>query len=64
MNRMMVIAHGKLSKNSVRPPFIKIISGKNVMLIDSVAESIDLKKWRALSIAACQRDMPDERSSI
>lgn len=53
-----VMAHGKVSRKSCIIPVVVKRNGKKVMLMASVAESMDLKKWVVLSIEACQRDMP------
>ena len=62
--RTMVTAHGKLWTKSLTMPLVVSRKGKNVTLMASVADRIERKKCSALSIEACQRDMPSARRSI
>ena len=57
------IAQGKLNRKSCTNPTVIIRNGKNVMLIASVADKIDLKKCIVLYIEACQRDIPSDKRS-
>ena len=56
--RMMVTAQGKLVRKSRIMPVVVNKNGKNVMLMASVAEKIERRKWSVLSIDACQRETP------
>ena len=56
--RIMKMAQGNHVRNSPTMPVSVMRNGKKVMEMASVAEIIDLKKWRAASIEACQRDTP------
>ena len=58
MPRISVMDQGKLNRKSCIMPGITIRKGKNVILMASVAENMDLKKCVALKIDACQRDIP------
>ena len=58
-----VIAQGNVCRKSCSMPVVVSRKGKNVMLIASVAERTDLKKWVALSMEACHRDMPSPNFS-
>ena len=54
----IVTAQGNKANKSYTIPVHVKRNGKNVMLMASVAENIDLKKCVVLSIEACHRDFP------
>lgn len=56
--KMSVMAHGKLSRKSWDIPVMINRNGKNVILMASVAEKMERKKWVLLCMEACQRDIP------
>lgn len=58
MPKISVMDQWKLSRKSCIMPGITIRKGKNVILMASVAENMDLKKCVALKIDTCQRDIP------
>ena len=60
-DRMINIAHGKVFTIS---PFMVKRKGKNVRLIDSVADRTDLKNSRGAAIVAWRRSMPSPIFSI
>ena len=55
---MMNIAHGNDLTKSAISPFIVNRNGKNVKLMDNVADNTDIKNSRGAAIEACHRDMP------
>ena len=61
---MMVMAHGKLTRKSRNIPWVVNRNGKNVMLIASVAEKMERRKWVVLSIDAFQRATPSPSFSM
>ena len=63
-DRMINIAHGKVFTKSAISPFMVKRKGKNVRLIDSVADRTDLKNSRGAAIVAWRRSMPSPIFSI
>ena len=62
--RIMNIAHGKVFTKSAISPFIVNRNGKNVRLMDNVAERTDMKNSRGAATVACRRVIPPPSFSI
>ena len=61
MKSTMVMAQGNIFRKSCMTPVIVIKNGKKVMLMQSVAEKMLLRKWRVASTALFQRVIPAAR---
>ena len=59
----MVMPQGKCRRKSCIMPVHVARKGKNVMLMASVAEKMDFRKWVVLSMEARQREQPSPNFS-